>query len=135
MLGLSSIELGDYVIGRLASLPALLAYVLVGALVKTGLLAWSDRENLVRLALLGIGMLSMVTLLIGVSRMLRRVGLARRPVAPRHAGTRASNCLIVRACAFLFSPGRSFAPPMKVPPRPFIETPCLMARPSLVEAC
>lgn len=127
MLGLSSIALGDYMIGTLASLPALLAYVLVGALVKTGLSAWSDGQNLIRLASLGIGMLSMVILLIGANRMLRRVGLAPRQWC--HV-TRASNRLIIREYALLFSRDRSFAPPMKAPPGPYTEAPGPLARPN-----
>src|SRR6266700_124662 len=39
-LGLSSIALGEYLAGTLASLPSLLVYVLAGAAVKTGASAW-----------------------------------------------------------------------------------------------
>jgi hypothetical protein len=130
VLGLSSIPLGDYVIGTFVALPALLVYVLVGALAKTGLSAWSDGENLIRLASLGIGMLSMVILLIEVNGLLRRVGLAPRPVAPRDANTRAANHPILRALAFLFSRGRSFVPPMKSQPGLPIESTRLTARPN-----
>ncbi len=73
-LGLSSIAFGEYLLGSLASLLSLLAYVLAGVFVKTGVSAWSDGETLIRLASLGIGALSMAILAAQVGRMLRRVG-------------------------------------------------------------
>jgi|tagenome__1003787_1003787.scaffolds.fasta_scaffold20729181_2 uncharacterized membrane protein YdjX (TVP38/TMEM64 family) len=57
-LGLSSIApiaLREYVVGTLASLPSLMAYVLAGALVKTGVATWSGEESLIRLASLTAG--------------------------------------------------------------------------------
>jgi len=76
-LGLSSIAFGEYLLGSLASLLSLLAYVLTGVFVKTGVSAWSDGEALIRLTSLGIGALSMAILAAQVSRMLRRVGSTR----------------------------------------------------------
>ena len=72
-LGLSSITLGDYVAGTLASLPSLLVYVLAGAAVKTGASAWSGGEKSIQIALLVVGSLSMAILVIQVVRALRRV--------------------------------------------------------------
>jgi len=72
-LGLSSITLGEYLAGTLASLPSLLAYVLAGAAVKTGASAWSGGEKSIRIALLIFGALSTAILVIQAARALRRV--------------------------------------------------------------
>lgn len=80
-LGLSSITLGAYVVGTLASLPSLLGYVLVGVFVKMGVSAWSDGGNTIQHALLAIGVLSMAILAMRLARLLRRAVLA--PESPR----------------------------------------------------
>jgi len=72
-LGLSSIALGEYLAGTLASLPSLLVYVLAGAAAKTGASAWSGGEKSIQIALLVFGSLSMVILVIQVVRALRRI--------------------------------------------------------------
>jgi uncharacterized membrane protein YdjX (TVP38/TMEM64 family) len=72
-LGLSSIALGEYLAGTLASLPSLLVYVLAGAAVKTGASAWSGGEKSMRIALLVFGALSMAILVVQATRALRRV--------------------------------------------------------------
>jgi uncharacterized membrane protein YdjX (TVP38/TMEM64 family) len=72
-LGLSSIAFGEYLLGSLASLPSLLGYVAAGMLVRTGMSTWHDGQNLIRLASLGIGVLSMIILAAQAARMLRRV--------------------------------------------------------------
>lgn len=73
-LGLSSIAFGEYLLGSLASMLSLLAYVLAGVFVKTGVSAWNDGETLIRLASLGIGALSMAILAAQIARVLRRLG-------------------------------------------------------------
>jgi uncharacterized membrane protein YdjX (TVP38/TMEM64 family) len=75
-LGLSSIAPAEYLVGTLASLPSLLAYVLAGALVRTGASAWSDGANFARLALLAIGTVATVVLMMQVARMVRHAVLA-----------------------------------------------------------
>jgi len=72
-LGLSSITLREYLVGTLASLPPLLAYVLAGATVKTGASAWSGGETSLRIACLIVGALATAILVIQAARALRRV--------------------------------------------------------------
>ena len=57
-LGLSAISLRDYVLGTLASLPALLGYVCLGALGKAGLVAGAAGAGPVRWVLLVAGLAS-----------------------------------------------------------------------------
>lgn len=80
-LGLSSITLGEYLVGTLASLPSLLVYVLAGVAVKTGASAWSGGEKSVRFALLVFGALSMAILVIQVAHALRRVAPVKETAA------------------------------------------------------
>ncbi len=79
--GLSSIPFGEYMVGSLASLPPMLAYVLAGALVRSGVSAWSDGMNVVRLASLGIGTLAMAILVMKFVRVLRYVMLRSESTA------------------------------------------------------
>jgi uncharacterized membrane protein YdjX (TVP38/TMEM64 family) len=67
MLGLSSISFRDYCIGTLGSLPALFGYVMIGALAGAGAHASSSGASLIRLVVLGVGLLAtaVVTLRIG----------------------------------------------------------------------
>jgi uncharacterized membrane protein YdjX (TVP38/TMEM64 family) len=97
-LGLSSIALGEYLIGTLASLPPLLAYVLTGAFVKTGVSAWSHGEHSIRLVLVGTGTLAMVVLAIQAARMLRRIVMAPNATPPSPSGIRTT---IVRGTRFV----------------------------------
>lgn len=62
MLGLSKISVSDYLIGTLASLPALLGYVSLGVLTDTGLAAWARSDSPIRSALLVAGGLATVAL-------------------------------------------------------------------------
>jgi len=88
-LGLSSITLGDYVAGTLASLPSLLVYVLAGAAVRTGASAWGGGEKSFRIALLVVGAVSMAILVVQVAHALRRVAPVEETTAsvPPGAGT------------------------------------------------
>jgi len=73
-LGLSSITSGEYMVGTLASLPALLGYVLAGAAVRTGASVWREGETSIRMAVLIVGALATALLVFQVARALRRVG-------------------------------------------------------------
>src|SRR5271163_3512737 len=42
-LGISSVGLFDYIVGTVASLPALFGYLFIGALADAGLSAWAER--------------------------------------------------------------------------------------------
>jgi uncharacterized membrane protein YdjX (TVP38/TMEM64 family) len=64
MLGLSSIDLRDYAVGTLASLPALCGYVFIGTLADSGLSAWTTGADPVRWTLLGVGGLATLVLTI-----------------------------------------------------------------------
>jgi uncharacterized membrane protein YdjX (TVP38/TMEM64 family) len=81
-LGLSSIALGEYLAGTLATLPSVMIYVLAGTAVKTGVSAWRGGENSIRIALLVVGTLSMIIVFIKIAHMLRHAGPA---AAPREA--------------------------------------------------
>jgi uncharacterized membrane protein YdjX (TVP38/TMEM64 family) len=67
MLGLSAISFRDDCIGTLGSLPALLGYVAIGNLVGASVQASTSGAGLIRLGLLGAGVLAtgIVTLRIG----------------------------------------------------------------------
>jgi uncharacterized membrane protein YdjX (TVP38/TMEM64 family) len=62
MLGLSRISLSDYLIGTLASLPALLGYVSLGVVTDAGLAAWTGSDSPIRSALLIIGALAIIAM-------------------------------------------------------------------------
>jgi uncharacterized membrane protein YdjX (TVP38/TMEM64 family) len=68
-LGLTRIDYRSYMIGTLASLPALLAYVAIGAFAKAGLAATAGEMSFMRSISLGIGALAIVV----TSLYLRRV--------------------------------------------------------------
>ena len=74
-LGLSSISAGGYLIGTLASLPALFAYVFVGTLTKAGIAAWSGGAAPLRLVLIGVGIVATLLLTVYVGRFVARSGL------------------------------------------------------------
>jgi len=71
-LGFSGISFRDYFLGTLASLPALLGYVVIGALGNLGVTAQRQGADIHGL-LLGVGVVATLTLTIHVSRMLSRV--------------------------------------------------------------
>lgn len=74
-LGLSSVSLGDYMLGTLASLPALLGYVCLGRLAQAGLAAGAGGASPLRWALLGVGVLATGLLTLRLGRILARAGL------------------------------------------------------------
>jgi uncharacterized membrane protein YdjX (TVP38/TMEM64 family) len=78
-LGLSSIALGEYVAGTLATLPSVMIYVLAGTAVKTGVSAWKSGESSIRIALLVLGTLSMVIVIVKIAHMLRHARPASTP--------------------------------------------------------
>lgn len=77
-LGLSAVGLRDYVIGTLASLPALCGYVFIGTLTDTSLSAWATGASPVRLVLLGICGLATLVLIIRLGQIAMKLGLASR---------------------------------------------------------
>jgi uncharacterized membrane protein YdjX (TVP38/TMEM64 family) len=77
-LGLSAVGLLDYVIGTLASLPALCAYVFIGTLADTSLAGWATGASPVRLVLLGIGGLATLVLVLRLGQITMKLGLAPR---------------------------------------------------------
>ncbi len=82
-LGLTGISLRAYLLGTLAALPALLGYVIVGALTGMGVAAGSSREaSVVRLILLGIGIAATLLLTLRLGRLLQTAGLLASKVAP-----------------------------------------------------
>jgi uncharacterized membrane protein YdjX (TVP38/TMEM64 family) len=75
VLGLSSVSTRDYVLGTLASLPALLGYVAVGSIAQSGLAIWRDGAGPLRWALLGVGAVATLLLTVRIGRIARGVGL------------------------------------------------------------
>ncbi|HEX3535449.1 MAG TPA: VTT domain-containing protein [Stellaceae bacterium] len=78
LLGLSSVSLVNYLIGTLASLPALFGYVFIGTLTDAGVAAWADGTDPLRWALLGLGGIATLLLTVHLGRL-----LAQRPLALR----------------------------------------------------
>lgn len=77
MLGLTGVPLRDYLCGTLASLPALLGYVILGHLAGAGLVAASSGAGAARWAMLGIGILATLVLTLRIGRMAQAAGLDR----------------------------------------------------------
>jgi uncharacterized membrane protein YdjX (TVP38/TMEM64 family) len=80
-LGLSGVSLRDYVIGTLASLPALCGYVFIGTLADTSLSAWATGASPLRWALLGIGSLATLILIARFGQIAIKLRLASWPAA------------------------------------------------------
>ena len=74
-LGLSSISLKNYVVGTLASLPAMLGYVFMGSMADATLVAWKTGAGPIRWAILIVGMLATLFLVFYLGRIALRVGL------------------------------------------------------------
>ena len=74
MLGLSSIDLRSYIIGTLASLPALCGYVFIGTLADASLSAWMNSADPLRWILLGIGGAATLVLTVRLGHIVRRLG-------------------------------------------------------------
>jgi uncharacterized membrane protein YdjX (TVP38/TMEM64 family) len=70
-LALSSIGFRDYLIGTLASLPALLVYVVLGSLGASSIAAVEHGDSGVRLALLGVGVAATLLLTLRIGRLVR----------------------------------------------------------------
>jgi uncharacterized membrane protein YdjX (TVP38/TMEM64 family) len=76
LLGLSRIGHGAYIIGTLASLPALLGYVAMGALTGAGLSAWLHGESSIRWLLLGFGGVATIALTVWMGNAAIKLRLA-----------------------------------------------------------
>jgi uncharacterized membrane protein YdjX (TVP38/TMEM64 family) len=77
-LGASSVTIKDYLIGTLASLPALLGYVIIGALTKAGSAAAAHGSGLVQWLLIGGGLAATVFLTLHIGRLAAAAGLVSR---------------------------------------------------------
>jgi uncharacterized membrane protein YdjX (TVP38/TMEM64 family) len=75
--GLSSISQRDYMIGTLASLPALFGYVCLGWLARDGLRARSVEVGYLHWLILGVGVAATVVLTVYVKRLATRAGIGR----------------------------------------------------------
>jgi uncharacterized membrane protein YdjX (TVP38/TMEM64 family) len=81
LLGLSSISLPHYVMGTLASMPALFGYVSIGTLTDAGLSAWAGGDNPLRWVLLGAGGIATLLLVAYLGRLVVRRDLVGDLVA------------------------------------------------------
>jgi uncharacterized membrane protein YdjX (TVP38/TMEM64 family) len=81
-LGLSAIGLRAYLIGTLASLPALLGYVFLGTLADVGVSTWTTGAGPLRWAMLGVGAVGTVLLTLLIGRIARRAGVFGSTEAP-----------------------------------------------------
>jgi len=81
MLGLSSIDLRVYIMGTLASLPALSGYVFIGTLADASLSAWMTGAGPLRWILLGIGGVATLVLIVRLGQIVRSLGFASQTVA------------------------------------------------------
>jgi uncharacterized membrane protein YdjX (TVP38/TMEM64 family) len=73
MLGLSAISFRDYCIGTLFSLPALFGYVVIGSLAGAGVQASTSGTGLIRLGLLGAGLLATGIVTVRIGRIVAAV--------------------------------------------------------------
>jgi len=71
-LGMSAVGLRAYLLGTLASLPALLGYVFLGTLADAGLSAWSSGAQPLHWAMLGVGVVATLALTVMVGRLARK---------------------------------------------------------------
>jgi uncharacterized membrane protein YdjX (TVP38/TMEM64 family) len=74
-LGLTQIGLRAYLLGTLASLPALLGYVVLGALANEGLAATLESATPLRWVLLGVGVVATGIMTLRIGRMVRAAGV------------------------------------------------------------
>ena len=85
-LGLSSIGTRDYMIGTMASLPALFGYVFLGTLADAGLTASSHGASPLRWTLLGIGAMATAILTWRIGHLVTKSGILSAPqIPPPHA--------------------------------------------------
>jgi uncharacterized membrane protein YdjX (TVP38/TMEM64 family) len=127
-LGLSSIALGEYLAGTLASLPSLLVYVLAGAAVKTGVSVWAGGEKSIRIALLAFGAFSTAILIVQVARALRRVAPAEETTASSSTGNGNLGRLAICTRALWYQCHGSSAPSKEVMCEMNTDAPELAAR-------
>jgi uncharacterized membrane protein YdjX (TVP38/TMEM64 family) len=73
-LGLSSISVTGYLVGTLASLPALSGYVFIGTLAREGLTTWSSNSDL-RRALIIVGIMATMLLIVRIGWLAAKCGL------------------------------------------------------------
>ena len=78
-LGLTRLDLRSFTLGTLASLPALLGYVAVGALGNAGLSLGSRDAGLLRMTLLALGAVGTMLFVIRLRRLIQKT-LARTAV-------------------------------------------------------
>jgi len=78
-LGLSGIGMRDYMLGTLASLPALLGYVFLGTLADASLSAWSTGAGTLHWVLLAIGALATVLVTLRIGWLCTRAGILAHP--------------------------------------------------------
>ncbi len=72
MLGLSSVRLRDYMLGTLASLPALLGYVCLGNLAGVGLATARGGGGILQWGLLAVGIAATAAITLRIGRMIAR---------------------------------------------------------------
>jgi uncharacterized membrane protein YdjX (TVP38/TMEM64 family) len=80
MLGLSSIDLRSYIIGTLASLPALCGYVFSGTLANASVSGWITDADPIRWIILGIGGAATLVLTLRFGYIVRRLGFTSQTV-------------------------------------------------------
>ena len=68
-LGLTGVRLRDYLLGTLASLPALLGYVVLGRLAGSGLQAANTGAGLARWLMLVVGIAATAVLTLRIGRL------------------------------------------------------------------
>ena len=73
-LGMTRIGLRAYLLGTLASLPALLGYVVLGALANEGLSATLGKTNPLRWGLLVVGIVATGLITLRIGRMVAATG-------------------------------------------------------------
>ncbi len=77
-LGLSSIRFRNYLVGTLASLPAMLGYVFIGTVADATLVAWKSGVPLFKWGLLVVGGLATLALTLYIGKIALHVGLLPR---------------------------------------------------------
>jgi uncharacterized membrane protein YdjX (TVP38/TMEM64 family)/glycosyltransferase involved in cell wall biosynthesis/SAM-dependent methyltransferase len=76
-LGASSVSMRNYLIGTLASLPALLGYVVVGRLARLGLSAATQGADIVKWLFIAAGLAATIFLTLRIGRMAIQAGLVQ----------------------------------------------------------
>jgi uncharacterized membrane protein YdjX (TVP38/TMEM64 family) len=86
LLGLSSIDLGNYMLGTLGSLPALFGYVFLGTLADADLSACIGGASLLHWLLLGIGAAATLVLTFRIGKIAAKLGLIPQPSGASSVG-------------------------------------------------